>query len=49
VPKTMLIQDRVVKFKISSALWEVFRIKHKRKARARLRQLITKDMETGEA
>jgi len=45
VPKSVLIQDRIVKFKCSSAVWEKFRLKWKRKTSQRLRSLILKDIE----
>ena len=46
MPKTLKIQDKVVKFKISSALWEIYRIKFGKTTSKKLRALILLDLET---
>jgi len=46
VPKTVLIQDKIAKFKISSALWELFRLKFGRATNKELRSLIFLSLKT---
>jgi len=46
VPKTVLIQDKIAKFKISSALWELFRLKFGKATNKELRSLIFLSLKT---
>ena len=46
MPKTVLIQDKIAKFKISSALWELFRLKFGKATNKELRSLIFLSLKT---